>query len=191
MRFCAFGNCQSPVFGTDKITRIGYCKMHQSKRTDLDRRSIVQKAMAKQKGKVENKEPDKVKDAEMELFWLSAIKKIRENPYCENCGTWIPDKRRNKDNELVDTTDFYRAASAHVLPKREIYGFPSVASNLDNLLILSASCGCHGRYDKSWEDAVTMKVFPKAIEIFKKLYPHIAKSELKNLPEVFLQEIEI
>lgn len=41
--------CGNPVFGSDKITRIGYCKSCQYKRTDLDRRSIVQKAMAKSK----------------------------------------------------------------------------------------------------------------------------------------------
>lgn len=49
MRFC----CQDdgmPVFGTDKNTGKGYCKNHQYLRTDLDKRSIVQKAMDKQKG---------------------------------------------------------------------------------------------------------------------------------------------
>lgn len=49
MRFCGFDKCRQPVFGTDKKTGIGYCKSHQLKRTDLDRRSIIHKAIDKQK----------------------------------------------------------------------------------------------------------------------------------------------
>lgn len=44
MRFCF---CSQPVFGTDQKTLIGYCRNHQTMRTDLDRRSIMQKAVAK------------------------------------------------------------------------------------------------------------------------------------------------
>ena len=44
MRFCF---CNQPVFGTDKITKIGYCKAHQSLRTDTDKRTMMQKAMDK------------------------------------------------------------------------------------------------------------------------------------------------
>lgn len=49
MRFCESPNCNQPVFGTCKKSRKGYCKSHQSMREDFDRRSIVQKAMAKSK----------------------------------------------------------------------------------------------------------------------------------------------
>lgn len=48
MRFCF---CNQPVFGTDKKTGVGYCKSHQSMRSDFDRRSITQRAMAKQREK--------------------------------------------------------------------------------------------------------------------------------------------
>lgn len=50
--------CNMPVSGTDKNTGIGYCSGHQYKRTDLDRRSMVQKAMAKPKstGKIRSRE---------------------------------------------------------------------------------------------------------------------------------------
>ena len=34
-RQCEVENCTQPVFGTDKVTRIGYCKSHQYLRTDL------------------------------------------------------------------------------------------------------------------------------------------------------------
>ena len=34
MRTCSVKNCKNPVWGTDKLTRKGYCKYHQYKRTD-------------------------------------------------------------------------------------------------------------------------------------------------------------
>ena len=33
-RICQIPNCSNVVWGTDKITKIGYCKYHQYKRTD-------------------------------------------------------------------------------------------------------------------------------------------------------------
>ena len=120
---------------------------------------------------------DKVRQAEMDLFWKNAEREISFMPQCMECGAFIP-------------KPFYRAATSHVLPKRKEYGFPSVASNLNNWLRLGSGCGCHQRYDRSWEDAAQMKIFPSAIAKFKILYPLIDKKELKNLPEVFLQEIE-
>lgn len=113
----------------------------------------------------------------LELFFKNAAKEIAFMPQCAECGAFIP-------------KSFYRAATAHVLPKRKEYGFPSVADNFNNWLKLGSGCGCHQRYDRSWEDAAQMKIFPLAIEKFKILYPLIDKKELKNLPEVFLQEIE-
>ncbi len=47
MRMCEAPKCNNVVFGTDKKTRIGYCKNHQYLRTDIDKRSILQKAVAK------------------------------------------------------------------------------------------------------------------------------------------------
>lgn len=119
---------------------------------------------------------DKVQQAQMDLFWLTAAREIDKNPRCWECGVFIPSK-------------FYRAATAHVLPKRKEYGFPSMAGNLNNYLVLGAGCGCHFRYDSCWEKAAQMKVFALAIEKFKILYPLIPASERKNIPEVFLQEI--
>lgn len=53
MRFCSF--CKTvPVFGTDKKTGLGYCRNHQTMRTDYDKRTIIQKAVAKQ-GRVSTK----------------------------------------------------------------------------------------------------------------------------------------
>lgn len=47
MRICEVKDCNTPVFGTCKISRKGYCKRHQSLREDFDRRSLTQKAISK------------------------------------------------------------------------------------------------------------------------------------------------
>lgn len=133
----------------------------------------------------------RVKEAEMKLYWMLAINELAKNPFCQECGAVIPNKKQNWTTGVMEETNvFYRAATAHVLPKRDNYGFPSVASNPNNRLFLGSGCGCHQRYDKSWEDAAQMKVFPIAIEKFKLLYPLIHSSERKNIPDIFLQEIE-
>jgi len=52
MRFCEKeGGCQydATVFGTDRNTGIGYCKFHQTLRTDLSKKSITQKAIERHK----------------------------------------------------------------------------------------------------------------------------------------------
>lgn len=139
---------------------------------------------------VEKEADDKIEKAQMDLFWLTAEREIAKHPYCSNCNAHIPDKKMDGKGKWVTTKLYYRAATAHVIPKRKEYGFPSVAANLDNYLVLGSGCGCHNTYDNTWEDAAQMKIFPVAIEKFKKLYPHIALSERKNIPDVFRQEIE-
>lgn len=107
-------------------------------------------------------------------------------PKCMNCGfeaAWLKDEKYKK---------IWKACQAHVLPKRKEYGFPSLAGNLDNHLVLFPSfggtlCGCHGFFDSSWFNATTMEVWPKAVDIFKKLQPLIPKEERKNIPEQFLK----
>src|ERR1043166_1084033 len=82
---------------------------------------------------------------------------------------------------------FLRHSSiAHVLPKNEMYGFPSVATHEENFIELGpgAVCGCHVKYDLSWLSASKMKVWPLALEKFKKIEPFIADEELKQNPAV-------
>lgn len=184
MRLCQHNNCQSPVFGTDKKTRIGYCKSHQQYRTDLDKRSIAQKSLSKLKEKViSNKvrsyvkknqifyDQETEKRKEIEDWFAMVSKQIEKNPYCWNCGKYIP-------------RTYYRAASAHILPKRKEYGFPSVSTHPVNYLILGAGCGCHSKFDNSWDDASKMKIWPLAIERLKAIYPFIEKGELVRMPDI-------
>lgn len=60
MRFCE--HCHTkPVFGTDKNTRIGYCKSHQYLRTDISKESIMQRAVKKQRENVAKQTQSKLK----------------------------------------------------------------------------------------------------------------------------------
>lgn len=82
-------------------------------------------------------------------FWYAEIKnKFSAFPSvpCWECGASIP-------------AQYLHNAVAHVVPKSI---FRSVATHPDNYLILGAHCGCHQRYDRSWEDAAKMKIWPEA-----------------------------
>lgn len=115
-------------------------------------------------------------------------------PICMECGMnahWLfeltEDIKKAEAYKLM-----WRASQAHILPKKKKYGFPSIATNPDNRIILFPSwgghlCGCHGFYDSNWYNASTMKIWPKVIEIVTvKLYPVLTIEEKKRIPEIFL-----
>lgn len=57
MKNCSVHNCSLPSFGKDKKTGIPYCRNHQYLRTDLDKRSFLEKHFDKNKKKeVDTKE---------------------------------------------------------------------------------------------------------------------------------------
>lgn len=110
-------------------------------------------------------------------------------PKCDNCGMvakWLLEEKYKF---------LWRSCQAHVLPKKkEIGGFPSVATNLTNHLVLfphfAGLCNCHGRFDSSYEEMAKMNIFQKAIDIINQLYPLIKTEERKYLPEIITQEIK-
>lgn len=119
---------------------------------------------------------------QLQQWFDNVSRKIEQHPYCLECElngihTHIPPSQ-------------YRNASAHILPKRDEYGFPSVATHPENFMgALGTTCGCHYKYDRSWDDASKMKVWPIAIDKIKKMLPFIAASEIKNLPDIIRQEL--
>lgn len=159
MRFCEFVGCKYPVFGTDKVTGKGYCRSHQTQRTDFDRRTIIQKAMDKQNN-LQSKirglgnaavAKDDWSKRQLELWFDNVAEEIKKNPRCWECNMWIPEQ-------------FYRHASAHIFPKRI---FKSIQTHPMNYLILGAGCGCHHKFDSSVEAASKMKVWKVAVQSFK------------------------
>lgn len=91
---------------------------------------------------------------------------------CENCGAKIPKWQ-------------YGMTQAHILPKRDTYGFPSVKAELDNHMELCVHNGCHPLYDNSWEDAQQMPVFVIAKQRFLLFYHKIAPEEKSRIPACF------
>lgn len=110
-------------------------------------------------------------------------------PTCEECGFSAPWLLQPKYEKL------WKACQAHIAPKKKGM-FPSLAGVLENHLVLFPSwgghlCGCHSFFDSNWYNASTMKVWPKAVAIFKtKLYHLIPENEKKNIPEVLLKTLE-
>jgi hypothetical protein len=90
---------------------------------------------------------------------------------CEECGEHI---------SRSDIDGLY-AAQAHILPKADNQ-FPSVKTVIHNHMTLGARCGCHSRFDKSWESAQKMKVWGAACLRFELFCHLIAPKEVRKLP---------
>lgn len=114
-------------------------------------------------------------ESEQELWFRMAAIELESNPICMECQQWIG-------------KSFYRSATAHILPKRKDYGFPSIATHPLNKLFLCTINGCHDK-THTWSTFATMKVWPLAVVAFKEMYPFIAESERKNIPEILRQYV--
>lgn len=183
MRIC--NNCTNPVFGTDKKTKIGYCKGHQYLRTDLDKRSIAQKSIDKNKQVLKIRSlvnvnevsaykslDDKLIDNEaakrlkrLNIFFAECAIEIAKYPYCDNCGEWI-------------SPADYRNSTGHILPKgifRSIETHPLCWVKVGN------RCNCHNdthRLDKFSK----MRIFPKVVQQFRQI-EHLITEKHKLLDE--------
>lgn len=81
----------------------------------------------------------------------------------------------------------YRFGSiAHILPKKL---FKSVQTHPLNYMILD-KFEAHGQFDRSWEKASKMNVWPIAVDRFKQIYPAIDPKERKNIPEILLKTLK-
>lgn len=93
---------------------------------------------------------------------------------CEECGEPV--------------VIYIRAGQAHLLPKAI---FRSVATHPLNHKLLGAGCGCHRKYDKSWDSAQRMKIWPESKEIIITiLIPLLPEKEYKKLPQFLKDEYE-
>ena len=90
------------------------------------------------------------------------------NWVCENCKKYI----------IPFSFFAQKSSQAHILPKSI---FPSLKLLTDNHLLLGTSdCGCHNKYDLSWESAKKMPVFDKARDKIKPFYTFLIKKKLKK-----------
>lgn len=119
----------------------------------------------------ENKElanNQRVPQAELERWFDIIAQDIFMKPKCMECGEPI-------------YKPYYRAATAHILPKAI---FPSVATHPLNYLILNAPCGCHNLSHRM-DTFSKMKVFTLAVQRFLKFQPQI--TEKHKLLDEFLK----
>ncbi|MGI9215152.1 MAG: hypothetical protein ACR2HS_05890 [Gammaproteobacteria bacterium] len=201
MRLCYCGN---PVFGTDKKTKIGYCKSHQYKRTDLDKRSISAKAMDKAKKEPKRKagwfdyERIEVNDNNtMELVEvIETDRPIKSNGKTGELWRWFEKQRSlmkgicshcgGKTQKNDDNTFHY--SICHLLPKNH---FKSVATNDNNWIELCYyGQSCHSNLDNHIIDLTQLNCFDEVIEKFVKMYPFIAKEERRRIPSILLEYIK-
>lgn len=128
-------------------------------------RASLKKGNAKNKAKEDKK-------AELSIFFADQLPQIPSR--CENCNTDIRSYRANKK--------FWRSLVAHILPKRENYGFPTVATHPQNRVFLCPDC--HGNYDNLGSYfAVKMECLPIMKERFNSFKHLLSESDLQRVPE--------
>ncbi|MBC7865484.1 MAG: hypothetical protein IAF38_21090 [Bacteroidia bacterium] len=94
-------------------------------------------------------------------------------------STWICDNCNDPISPSSERANF--SVQAHILPKEF---FPSIKLLLANHLTLGTHCGCHQRYDLSWESAEKMPVFEQAkLKILSFLHL-LNKEEIKRIPNL-------
>lgn len=98
---------------------------------------------------------------ELEQWFDNIAWTIAQNPYCMECGTFIPEKIKQIGSKKIISG--YRCATAHIFPKNI---FESVATHPVNFLILGAGCGCHDKTHRL-DTFSDMKIFPEAIRRFR------------------------
>jgi hypothetical protein len=139
MRTCCLPNCIYPVFGTDTNTKKGYCKNHQSFRTDLKRSSLFPK---KQKPKITT---IKSKKEQIEKFARIARMKYGFDPYqwgFDNelemfTDIWMRSNKKSvisgRDLQYLISSDLWYSCFAHILNKNH---FKLYKLNPDNIMLI-------------------------------------------------------
>lgn len=141
----------------EKYLTAGRCEPHYKRH-----RAKVCAAKPKAKDK-------KIFKAELNVFFASQILEIPTK--CENCPNDIRYWKQVDPRRLV----------AHILPKRPVGGFPTVAIHPKNRLFLCPDC--HTNFDNKGEDfAVNMEALPIIIERFQEFKHLLTESEMQRIP---------
>lgn len=189
MRFCE--HCHTnPVFGTDKLTRIGYCKNHQHLRTDISKESIAQRAIRKQRDSVAKVTGGKVRNLAYENPDTKAPKDYAE------LDRWFKDRQKemtgrcaNCNGKTEAHTKHFKCSIAHILPKAY---FKSVATHPDNWLELCFyGNSCHTNLDHAMIDLIELNCFDTVIQKFTKMYPFIAQEEKRRIPPILIEYLKV
>lgn len=154
------------------------CDMHyRAHRHAVNRDRDKIRGLAPEDPITRNKAAKTLKDVELEKWFDYIATLIKAHPYCRNCDTPIPIDYYAAQNDKTMVRRLLRSSSAHIFPKSL---FPSVATHPLNHLIIGAGCGCHPTFDHSLDKACEMRIWPLAVERFRK-FEHEIKETHKYL----------
>ena len=115
-------------------------------------------------------EEKKLVKKEQNIFFANQILEIPK--HCEECGADLSYWRKSMPKAII----------AHILPKRENGGFPSVATHPKNRLFICPT-PCHADFDNKGEShAQQMKSLPIMRERFNEFKNCLTESELERVP---------
>ncbi len=126
------------------------------------------------RSKVNSKKPKAVQKAlnnkELGIYFANQI--LVSPKSCEECGASLASLKAFLPSAIV----------AHILPKRDRYGFPSVATHPQNRWF---ACGdCHTDYDnKGIEFASRMKIVPVLRERVAAFWNDLTTAEQRRVPD--------
>lgn len=159
---CDVEGCSGQIYSKKK------CQFHywrQNAKDNAEKKKNNGKTAAKQKT---------AKD--LNLFFASQLLEVPDN--CENCGCSL---------SYLKNSRMRKSIIAHILPKREMGGFPSVATHPQNRLFLCLDC--HKNMDeKGKEFVLKMNCFPLLIERLNE-FVHLV-TERRRLPNDFDKFVE-
>ena len=123
-----------------------------------------------EKKKNNGKKAEKLKTAkEMNIFFASQLLEVPD--FCENCGGSLRWQKMNNFKSII----------AHILPKRKVGGFPSVATHPKNRMFLCSDC--HANMDNKGSDFVkNMKCFDLICERFFEFEHLLSEADKQRLP---------
>jgi hypothetical protein len=163
---CCVENCKRPIY-SKKMCQEHYWKDNAKK--NQEKKKANGTAAKKQKSA-----------KELNIFFASQLLEVPK--YCENnCGSSLDRLKNSK---------MRKAIIAHILPKREIGGFPSVATHPKNKLFLCLEC--HTDFDNKGADfAPTMDCFDLMCERFMEFKDQLSESDKQRLPFYFKDLLNI
>ena len=97
---------------------------------------------------------------------------------CHHCGA----------PSCMHSDIYFKFSICHILPKSI---FPSVSTHHSNFIELCFwNRNCHGNMDHHILDLTEMNCWDEIVEKFLLIYPHIAASEKRRIPNLFLQFVD-
>lgn len=147
------------------------CKFHYWKNNEKENAE-------KKKAKGQTAKANETKK-NLNIFFASQLLQTPDN--CENCGASL---------QYLKNSKLRKSIIAHILPKREKYGFPEVATHPQNRVFLCSIC--HGDFDNKGEDfAPTMNCFNLICERFLLFSDQLNESSKQRLPFYFKDLLKI